>query len=439
LQSIKYRYYPIFMILIMLFLIVAKRDYGSMLIAERKTMVYRRTDGGDSSVSKKTSMEDANSKPRADTPACWWNMLIPMSVLVFLIFWLLVKSGEDKSIKQSILDKLQESDSYKALLWGTIGTTFLTMLFYFAQIVQNGRLVFPTPTVILGLFRKADDESAPRFLMPMKDCVESFLHGMARIFPALIILTLAWAVGVIMTSVGVDRLVSRWITDRIDPSLLPTLSFIISVLMAMATGTSWGTMSIMFPLLMRATYVSSDGNPRIFYSTVAGILSGAVAGDHVSPISDTTVLSALACECKLMAHVGTQMPYAVVVMIVSILFGTLPYGRGAWPNLVGLGLGSVALIAFVYLICKPIVNANGSYDIMTEIFLRAKNNLELLTLKADTIAFYEEQQGGLPVAAAQVQEKAVGSSDEDVTPQYVEVDKVEKAVVAENPHDESMA
>jgi Na+/H+ antiporter NhaC len=240
-----------------------------------------------------------------------------------------------------------------------------------------------------------------------------------------------------MTSVGVDRLVSRWITDGLDPSLLPTLSFIISALMALATGTSWGTMSIMFPLLMRATYVSSDGDPRIVYSTVAGILSGAVAGDHVSPISDTTVLSALACECQLMAHVRTQMPYAVVVSIVSILFGTLPYGRGAWHNMVGISLGTVVLIAFVYLICKPIVNANGSYDIITEIYMRTKNDQELLKLKADTIACYQERQGGLPMAPLTVKEKVVESRDG-----YTDTPKeeaVEKAVLVEDPAGEAMA
>lgn len=316
------------MILIMFFTIMTKRDFGTMLIAERKTQVYKRTDGGDSAVTKKGSVEDIGNKPRPGTPLFWWNMIIPMAILIFLIFWLLVKSGEDKSIEQSILDKIQESDSYAALLWGTIGTTFLTMLFYFVQIVQNGRLVWPTPAVIMNLFKNHNgNEEMPRLLMSLDECVQVFLHGMARIFPALIILTLAWAVGDIMTGVGIDRLVSRWITGGLDPTLLPTLSFIISALMAMATGTSWGTMTIMFPLLMRPTYVASKGDTDIFYSTVAGILSGAVAGDHASPISDTTVLAALASECLLMAHVRTQLPYAVVVCIVAILFGTLPFGR----------------------------------------------------------------------------------------------------------------
>jgi Na+/H+ antiporter NhaC len=82
----------------------------------------------------------------------------------------------------------------------------------------------------------------------------------------------------------------------------------------------------MFPLLSVPTYNASEGDPVIFYSTLAGILSGSVAGDHASPISDTTVLSALASECQLLAHVVTQMPYAVITALVSILVGTLPVG-----------------------------------------------------------------------------------------------------------------
>ena len=72
-----------------------------------------------------------------------------------------------------------------------------------------------------------------------------------------------------------------------------------------------GTMTILFPLLLIPTYDASGGDATMFYAIVAGILSGSVAGDHMSPISDTTVLSAMACECTLLAHVKTQAPYSL--------------------------------------------------------------------------------------------------------------------------------
>lgn len=170
-----------------------------------------------------------------------------------------------------------------------MAATVCTCLLYILQIVKDGRLVFQFPSVLreLFFFRKVKDEDAPakpRFLMSVYDSVESFLYGMGRIFPALIVLTLAWASSSVMTDVGADRLFSRWIVGGIAPEALPTLSFVISFFMALATGTSWGTMAILFPLILVPTYNSSGGDATIFYATTAGVLSGSVAGDHVSPI-----------------------------------------------------------------------------------------------------------------------------------------------------------
>jgi hypothetical protein len=147
-------------------------------------------------------------------------------------------------------------------------------------------------------------------------------------------------------------------------------------------------MSILFPLILVPTYVASNGDDLIFYSVVAGILSGSVAGDHMSPISDTTVLSALACECGLLEHVETQAPYAIIVVVISTLFGTIPIGYGAWPNIVGILLGALSTAAFVYLFCVPVISPTGKFDIFTELYLRVSNNSSLIQLKADTVKVY---------------------------------------------------
>jgi Na+/H+ antiporter NhaC len=104
--------------------------------------------------------------------------------------------------------------------------------------------------------------------MNVKELVESFLFGMTKIFPALIVLTLAWAAGAVMGDVGTDRLFSAWIVGGVDPTILPTLSFIISLLIASALGSSWGTMAILFPLITVPTYEASAGDAGIFYGTV---------------------------------------------------------------------------------------------------------------------------------------------------------------------------
>jgi hypothetical protein len=153
-------------------------------------------------------------------------LVVPVFLLIFFIFYLLVKTGEIDGEDQNLMDKIEASDSYSALLWGTMAAGICSVIFYLLQIVQDGEFVIPKLDVIKRLlpFRKANEEDPkPRSIMSVFDSSESFLFGMGRIFPALIVLTLAWASGAIMVAVGADRLFSRWIVGGIAPEALPTL------------------------------------------------------------------------------------------------------------------------------------------------------------------------------------------------------------------------
>jgi Na+/H+ antiporter NhaC len=240
LQSIKYRYYPIFMIFLIVFLIYSGRDFGPMLVAERKTRVYKRNDGGEGKGKASELEGKGENNPKEGTPEATWNLVVPVFLLIFFIFYLLVKTGEIDGESQNLMDKIEASDSYAALLWGTMAAAICTVIFYLLQIVQDGEFVIPKLDVLQRLFsfRKANEEDPkPRFIMSIFDSSESFLFGMGRIFPALIVLTLAWASGAIMVAVGADRLFSRWIVGGVAPEALPTLAVLISLFMALATGT----------------------------------------------------------------------------------------------------------------------------------------------------------------------------------------------------------
>ena len=405
LQSIRYRYYPIFMMILIPTLITLKRDFGPMLIAERKTQVYKRMDGGNGH-GRTAEVGVHSNSPEKDTPLKSWNMFIPVFLLVFLIIWMLTTTGDDGSGDQSFIEKLQASDSYSSLLWGTMGAALCSYAFYMIQFKKDGEVVLPTPTVVWiylnkvfrGRIHNELNEELAVPLMTTYEAMEAFLFGMGRIFPALIVLTLAWASGAIMTAVGTDRLFSSWIVDSgLPPEFLPTMSFVISLFMAMATGTSWGTMSIVFPLLLVPTWIASKGDALIFYATVAGVLSGSVAGDHASPISDTTVLSALSTNCDLLRHVVTQTPYSVFCVIISVLIGTLPVGYDIWPNFVSILLGIVLILIFAILVCKPIIAKNGKFDIFVELYIYSKGeSCELHVLRNDTMAAWEFENNNGP-------------------------------------------
>ena len=142
---------------------------------------------------------------------------------------------------------------------------------------------------------------------------------------------------------------SSILSDRLDVHLLPTAVFLIAGAMAFSTGTSWGTMAILTPLSIGlALRLDAEGGPdgAIALATCGSVLAGAIFGDHCSPISDTTVLSSRASGCDHVAHVRTQMPYAMVVGVVCIIGGTIPaaFGVSPWISLV---LGTVVIVAVV--------------------------------------------------------------------------------------------
>jgi Na+/H+ antiporter NhaC len=137
--------------------------------------------------------------------------------------------------------------------------------------------------------------------------------------------------------------------------LLPTIVFVTSGFVAFSTGTSFGTMGILLPIVVPLAHGTLGGEAAAFESdplmlaSVGSVLAGAIFGDHCSPISDTTILSSQASGCDHVAHVTTQLPYALLGAAVSILLGTLLLGFGinVW---ILLGLQTSALLAFVLLV-----------------------------------------------------------------------------------------
>lgn len=138
------------------------------------------------------------------------------------------------------MDKIESSDSYVALLYSTMAVALLTLIFYMVQIVKDGDFIIPNGQSIKELFMAEQTDSEgnlipkARPLLSLKESVESFVIGMSRVFPAAVVLTLAWATGSVMKEVGCDRLFAAWIVGGVPAETLPTLSFVISMLMALA-------------------------------------------------------------------------------------------------------------------------------------------------------------------------------------------------------------
>jgi Na+/H+ antiporter NhaC len=173
--------------------------------------------------------------------------------------------------------------------------------------------------------------------------------------PAIVILVLAWAIGAVCEDLHTaDYLVAR-VSGVLAPETLPAIVFLVAAAVSFSTGTSWGTMTILtplcIPLVVQITQLHDMLGPPaegILLASVAAILSGAVFGDHCSPISDTTIMSSMASTADHIDHVRTQLPYAVAVAAICLVAGYLPVGLGlpAWLCLV-LAAGVVFVVVRV--------------------------------------------------------------------------------------------
>ena len=163
-------------------------------------------------------------------------------------------------------------------------------------------------TVILFVSKKT---------LPFNDAMSSLIKGFEAMVPAILILTLAWTLKSMTDSLGAAEYVSGVVASSAAglQQLLPAIIFIVAAFLAFATGTSWGTFGILIPICIA---VFPEADPLRIIS-ISACMAGAVCGDHISPISDTTIMASAGAECKHVHHVSSQLPYALTVAIVSCL------------------------------------------------------------------------------------------------------------------------
>jgi len=198
-------------------------------------------------------------------------------------------------------------------------------------------------------------------ILTLHETVEAWYAGLKSMLFAMIILVLAWSLSSVTEVLHTADFLVSILGEALHPGAVPALVFVLSAATAFATGSSWGTMGILMPLVLPLTWavllangVADPGHYHIIYSTVACVLAGAVWGDHCSPISDTTILSSMASGCDHIDHVRTQLPYAVLVGGVGVLLGTLPTGFG-FPWWASLPLGAVVLVVVHRYLGKRVV------------------------------------------------------------------------------------
>ncbi len=299
-HSLAYSFYPFLTLGFVLMIIFSGRDFGPMLTAERKA--------------RQTTLMETEMTNSVAKPAHIIDALIPLTVLIFGTIIGLIATGYDASVWQAstgFFSKLSATigaaNSYKALLWASI----LSLL-----------------TAIVVTLLRGD--------MKFGKIMEEMVEGFKAMFNAVLILTMAWAIALVTKDMHTAEFVSQLLVQwSLSPVVVPVLTFLLAALIGFSTGTSWGTMAILYPLILPASWLlcqeqglSVEATMPLFYNVVASVLAGSVMGDHCSPISDTTIMSSLASSCNHLQHVRTQMPYALTVGGVAMLIGVLPTALG---------------------------------------------------------------------------------------------------------------
>lgn len=332
--SLSYSFYPFYTLAFIFILIWKGRDFGPMLKAEARARKQLPAKAG---LTKEDPKDEAgggiNSQPGKQRIL---NAVIPVLVIVLGTMAGLVYTGYDREIwnapDMSFFERLSEnigaSDSYVSLLWASSGSLFVALALTLSQ-------------RLLGL----------------RETMDAILDGFKTMLPAVMIMTLAWSVALVTQHMHTADFISMLLLDAdVSPYLLPSITFIMAALVSFSTGSSWGTMAILYPLILPAAWLVSrnsgldyDASLAIFHNIAAAVLTGSVLGDHCSPISDTTILSSLASSCPHIEHVRTQMPYALTTGLLAILVGSLPAAYG-WSPWVLYPLGLVAIYVVIRLL-----------------------------------------------------------------------------------------
>ncbi len=331
LESILYRFYPWMALLFVFFIAFTDREYGPMYDAEHRARTTGKVLGDDAQVDE-AAVEGQMLKPKEDKPQRAMNAVIPVAVLVFAVLIFLYTTGvEAAGPGASIREIIGAANSFTALMWASLLSVLVAAGMTLAQGILN-----------------------------LEETVDAWYEGLKSMLFAMIVLLLAWSLAQTTVVLHTAEFLGSALSETIPPGLIPAIIFVLAALISFATGTSWGTMGILMPLVIPLTWNVMQANGMaepeyyyILYNAVSAVLAGAVFGDHCSPISDTTILSSMASGCDHIAHVNTQLPYAVTVGVAGLLLGTIPTGFG-FPWWISMIATSLVLLAFLYFFGKPL-------------------------------------------------------------------------------------
>ena len=280
-NAIPYNYYALLTIIAMLTMVLFKIDFGAMAVHEANAAK------GDLYTTPERPY--ANSAP--DTVkgrGTVVDLLFPIITLIICCIIGMIYTGGFFS-GTGFVEAFSGSDASVGLMLGSFFALVITIVFY-----------------------------ALRKVLTFTESCGCLPEGFKAMVPAILILTFAWTLKGMTDSLGAKEYVAGLVGGISGPwlALFPAVVFVVGAFLAFATGTSWGTFGILIPIVV-STF--SGTNHTMMIISISACMAGAVCGDHCSPISDTTIMASAGAQCSHINHVSTQLPYVLVVAVVSCI------------------------------------------------------------------------------------------------------------------------
>ena len=310
LQTIPFNLYAILTMLFMLFIVISGRDFATM-----KKSVEESLD----EVKIPKEYVGAVEEKQSGGNGRIIDLVLPLAVLIVTCIYGMLYTGGIHEGK-TVADSFADCDASQALVLGSFITLIFTLLYL------------------------------PRKVVSFTDFCECFGQGFKAMVPAIFILCLAWTLSGVCGDkyLALGNYVGMIVHDNAALAIfLPVVFFLVAAGLAFATGTSWGTFGILIPIAMAVITLTPETYDMLVLC-IAAVLSGAVCGDHASPISDTTILASAGAQCNHLEHVETQVPYVLVVASCCTV-GFLVDGL-TQNGFLGLLVGIVFLVAAMVII-----------------------------------------------------------------------------------------
>ena len=307
-KSIPYNFYALLTIVALIALVLLKVDFGPMKKYESAAEMID------------SKMENLNAEQARGTML---DLVFPIVMLIFFCVIGLVYTGgffSSGDAHKGFVAAFGGSDASVGLVYGSFAAFVVTVIWY------------------LG-----------RRVLKIGKCLECLPEGFKAMVPAIIILVLAWSLKGVTDTLGAKDFVAGIVSGKATSlmNFMPAIIFLVGIGLAFSTGTSWGTFGILIPIVVAAF---SSVDPDLMIISISACMAGAVCGDHISPISDTTIMASAGAQCNHVNHVNTQLPYALSVASISfICYVVAGFTRSA---LLSFALGVALVVGALFIVRK---------------------------------------------------------------------------------------